>query len=1769
MPSPQMSLEQFGQHIKDRYPDYNDLDNVDLANRVLKKYPEYGDMVQVDHLQHPAGATFDQLPGVPKAPSALDAIPSQQEMGDLWKQTWSWNKQRSQEAQQKYAAAQHARGGTDAIAQAVELGKDEYNAHARHPLLWKGLDYLAQGPTGNSDFFEKGLPEKLKTDRGTPGTLDAGDSKGTRIAKGIGRGLYGIGSGLSTPENLAILGGMAAAPESSWAKAAKGIFTGQAFKGAKDEAVAAYKADDLSDKFEHGTGALVNGVFGALGGVDLLHETFGSKAPTATLDPAVPKGTPKSTRVTGAGVNATMGGLGAVAAFHEGDITPVPSEAPKTSSVPSANERTVIPEQPAPATTKAETVATGHPVQTDAVPSVANVSSVSDQAPKTEAQPQSINPSPQPSSIEAQESDLRSKVGRVLRIKQLSQAAKDRFNVEVALNLARSVTRDENDKLVTDKTANDIAPSRKNFDELSPDRQAMLQSVAKALKVPVESLQNEYENWRLTDAQVKQLEQMKKAGLRPLSIKGTGHPEEAFGDQVAHPLADINEANARAASITNPKDLWGKIPGLRQKRIEWRASNAPEVNAQDTTAPGMQVVGRNAAERRGDVAAGGKSIDDLQFEHDSMQQALSAEYSKARAALRDAIPAWKEARANEQAPSKLAQDIRALGQASRDVLPKELYAKEHLTAKTPNGPTSPAVQEPVQGTEGPKATPSGEGTPQPKEQEGPSDPFVAKMDEAIAKHGTPAEGGFVQLFSEVGKKYRNPETVQKVFEKLVGKYIDGLNGGAGNALQDTLDHLKSLPQEKGTSTVYSNPIGPLWNKFFGQRQTGVVKATLPNVSGLIPDKPITSLTQALENRPATPANERFQAYWGNEIDDFMRTWREMPGTLKDRWDASKSFFDKVKQAYLERPGLNAVEFANGLRQLALTKASYELSDFVDTINKRHPDKLRRSAMAAYIEAGGGRLADDVVRQTIEDQMHDLAGKTAVDRTAKTFHQIYDAARDLSPEEKQTVSDYRDYLSRIEQTEAQAGLTHDAQLDYLQHIWSRDNFVQNSLKGIQSGAGFGTSASFAKMRSFDTYYEGILKGFKPNSLDLTYLVSARAQASARVLANRSLVKFLYDHTMPDGGKAAYVEGTGTYQSAEITPEDEKGAILIRETGKPARAFTREDNPRPYEHINHSSFQNWKWIAKAEDGTNVLYKGSMLVHPDIARSLKDMLEPSALREGRLGAVAKPLLRASSIGKQTLLIGLFHPVQLGTHLLEHAAVGSTNGTTSSRIFRALNPFSTEKFVDLSQTHQQQLVIHGLKLRDFDAESLMDEGVMSRGFVTGLPFTGKLWGAVHDTMFQKMIPNMKMALAQDVLERNMRRYHDKWMQEELNKAGISSANPGSNANAQLFQQASVAAQDRIYRLTAEQTNAAFGGLDWSKMPVNKTAQDVLRLCVLAPDFLLARMQFVGDAFRPGGAESRKALGVGFAIQYLSARMFNAAMNDGDAKWDIHDWNKFIIGHHEVSLRTVQGDLVDSIMDPRRFWEHRINPMTRPAIEAYTGRDVFGHPVNAGQKLLDAAKNFVPMPLQGGVDWAASKFDARLRAPKNAENLIETMTQSMSGLQLRKYRTPAERSVFNDFDAIQGPPSQDELAMEQNASFNYIRDQYQKGKLTDDDIENAMEGNGKHVPGIGKLTLKPTEANYLFRTKEETQLVTRARQLQPNQILNAWEKGSEMEKLQLTPILANKLKTMPPQDQERISDILDKFIDNLPADKQDKLSDQIEKEIVYEHPELQEDNGQ
>lgn len=54
-----ISVDDFAQKIKDKYPDYAEIDNVELTNKMIAKYPEYADKVEMN-IQEPQRETFGQ-----------------------------------------------------------------------------------------------------------------------------------------------------------------------------------------------------------------------------------------------------------------------------------------------------------------------------------------------------------------------------------------------------------------------------------------------------------------------------------------------------------------------------------------------------------------------------------------------------------------------------------------------------------------------------------------------------------------------------------------------------------------------------------------------------------------------------------------------------------------------------------------------------------------------------------------------------------------------------------------------------------------------------------------------------------------------------------------------------------------------------------------------------------------------------------------------------------------------------------------------------------------------------------------------------------------------------------------------------------------------------------------------------------------------------------------------------------------------------------------------------------------------------------------------------------------------------------------------------------------------------------------------------------------------------------------------------------------------------------------------------------------------------
>lgn len=59
MPEKKLTLEEFGQRVKTKYPEYKDMPDAELATKMLAKYPEYADMVEVKKKEQSGNSTME------------------------------------------------------------------------------------------------------------------------------------------------------------------------------------------------------------------------------------------------------------------------------------------------------------------------------------------------------------------------------------------------------------------------------------------------------------------------------------------------------------------------------------------------------------------------------------------------------------------------------------------------------------------------------------------------------------------------------------------------------------------------------------------------------------------------------------------------------------------------------------------------------------------------------------------------------------------------------------------------------------------------------------------------------------------------------------------------------------------------------------------------------------------------------------------------------------------------------------------------------------------------------------------------------------------------------------------------------------------------------------------------------------------------------------------------------------------------------------------------------------------------------------------------------------------------------------------------------------------------------------------------------------------------------------------------------------------------------------------------------------------------------
>ena len=665
--------------------------------------------------------------------------------------------------------------------------------------------------------------------------------------------------------------------------------------------------------------------------------------------------------------------------------------------------------------------------------------------------------------------------------------------------------------------------------------------------------------------------------------------------------------------------------------------------------------------------------------------------------------------------------------------------------------------------------------------------------------------------------------------------------------------------------------------------------------------------------------------------------------------------------------------------------------------------------------------------------------------------VYENALKLTDAQKTIARNVHQFQEDRAQFAIDQGIIEHAVGNYVMHVWDRPNKFTKSMVNLVRTRMLQPNPSFAKRRIFPTTFDGEQAGFKPKSRDLGDLAAAHEYALNEAVLARAFIRSLLDGKAPDGRPLAAVSGSGSAIPKESINKD---AYFINSHMKP-------EEIRDYRPIDHPALRSWKWATSDSDGNPIFVKGDILIHPDSWRTLNNILSGSALREWEIpGTTIRPAKSALELGrefKNTLLsLSGFHQTQEAVHALEHR----------------VNPANLTK-LDLSNNDQWNLVRGGLQVASFNQQQMFSEGVSGSGLINRIPGVGPLLQTYQDYLFSDYIPRLKMTMGLHALERNKARYG-----KTLSK-------------------------DQIYELTANQANAAFGELNLTMLGRNKTFQDVLRLSLLAPDFLEARGRFVGQAAKPWGREQLIALALGALVLYAGARILNQLLDD-DPHWDPQDAFDVVHGKKTYVLRTVQGDIEHLLTDPRSFVYNRLNPIYgRGAVEAVTGRDRYGRKRGAMDQISDLVHELVPIPAQG-------------RLKSVPETPGQTVLTSL-GVSSYPYETAAEK-LAKEYAMEQLPTGErSEAQVKTSRKVGDLVQNIRSGKQTPEDLDKAF----------GKREISQGQYENAKRELQETALTSDVQKLGLRQTMDVYDKGTEAEKKELLPHVISKVHSLSDTDPD------------------------------------------
>jgi hypothetical protein len=636
----------------------------------------------------------------------------------------------------------------------------------------------------------------------------------------------------------------------------------------------------------------------------------------------------------------------------------------------------------------------------------------------------------------------------------------------------------------------------------------------------------------------------------------------------------------------------------------------------------------------------------------------------------------------------------------------------------------------------------------------------------------------------------------------------------------------------------------------------------------------------------------------------------------------------------------------------------EFTPFKQSLNKWVADNQRlHQTVENFGIASKEAIPDEASRNGLKYAIQSGGDPTQlqawIDGARPEYKADYEAAAKLSPAAQKVAAQISETNQTLLKQFRDLGGNIAEVPNYFTQIWTGKN------KAFDGGSGskLNTSVRYSMQKFHENYFAGEQAGLDPVRDSIATQQSYMA-TMGRAVNNRKFIRDMTGGLASDGRPLLATAGdvrvvddpTATNKTYFVAPEQ-----------KPFDAGDYKANPDP-------SLSEWVRRSKDAQGNPIYVKGKLLVHPEIADHLANVLGDSKIRtslvpnqfDSPITAGAKAVSRfilddARKYAKSTLfgLPSLFH-------------VARTSETAASV---EANPFvglATKIDLENNPWHQQ-LAEHGAMLApDHVSEQTYMDGLASNsrynlvnkalGLASNLPgLAGDAAARLKDIneklahyTFHQAVPGLKIG----VIEKSYADLQQHYA-KELSDGTVT--------------------QSQLLYASCQRGNELLGHLNYADMGANPTLQHLLQIFTLAPDFLQSNIKSTIGAVKGGAnlalepfgaSEGRayqtqfKSLAMATGMSWLMARFGNAMMNDGDMKHD-HPFS-VVWNNREYSIRSLPEDIYHAVNNLGGFARGRLSPFIgQGTLEAITGTNYSGQQVGSEQILKDMVAGSLPMQVQ------------------------------------------------------------------------------------------------------------------------------------------------------------------------------------------------------------------